>query len=96
MMPPATSVDAPLERIRRKANWSMVWAVSSLVFGFLVIPALILAFRAQSMAQSFGTTAVDNRVKWAKRLAIGFTILWVLWVIVAIANAAHGGSNGGS
>jgi hypothetical protein len=92
---PTSSVEAPLDKIKRKATWSMVWAVTSIFFGLLCIPALVMAFRAQSMARSYGTTAVDKRVRWAKRLAIAFTILWAIWLIAAIAVAASGHTNGG-
>jgi hypothetical protein len=84
----------PIARIDRMASWSLGLAFASILLGiFTLVPALILAFRSQGLARSFGTTSADSRVRWAKRVSIVFTILWILLLVVAIANS--GNSNGG-
>ena len=97
--PPAKATPdvAPLRKIDRTANWSMVCAFASLIFGFLtLVPALILAFRAQSMAGAYTYTTANSRVRWAKGLAIGLTVLWAFWIVILIAAAvSSSGSNGG-
>jgi hypothetical protein len=96
--PPAQAAPdvAPLRKIDRTANWSMVCAFASIIFGFLtLVPALILAFRAQSMAHAYTYTTANSRVRWAKWLAIGLTVLWALWLALIIAAAVSSpGSSG--
>jgi hypothetical protein len=86
----------PIARIDRLTSWSLGLAVCSILLGFFtLVPALILAFRAQHLARSFGTTSADSRVKWAKRISVGLTVIWVLyWVLIIVAASTH--NNGGS
>lgn len=89
--PPSPAVtEVPLQKIERAASWSIACAFASVIFGFLtLVPALILAFRAQNLSRAYTYTSANSRVRWAKGIAIGATVVWVLIIILI---AASGGS----
>ena len=51
--------------------------------------ALILVFRAEGQARSFGVTSSDAKIKRTKWIAIGATVLWVVFILAVIIAAAN-------
>ena len=83
-----TEAANPLARLDRLATWSLILSALSFVCGIIaVIPAYILAARAQKGAAELGTTSSDQKIKIARIVAIVGLVFWSIVLIAAIAGS---------
>jgi hypothetical protein len=85
----------PLAAINKRVNLALALSVLSVFCGGIVLSiiALVLVFRAQAQARSFGVTSSDRKIRTAKWIAIGATVLWAIVIIAIVISAANHPTN---